>query len=129
MYFFCVDSTGISPSAWHIQCVCVCCVLCLDVLIRLFPPGSIPFGAVEAADSSSQWLRRGWGPGAGSAGRSESDGGERHHGGVLSQVRYVYPAGPEVEPAAFTSQASFSETSTINTFHFFLCYYSYGLFN
>lgn len=54
--------------------------------MRPFPPGSIAFAAVEAADSRSQWLRRGWRAGAGSARRSESGGGERRHGGVLSQV-------------------------------------------
>lgn len=66
----------------------ILCV-CFDVLIWLFPPGSVPFGAVKAADSSSQWLCCGWRAGAGSAGRSASGGGERRHGGVLSQVWYV----------------------------------------
>lgn len=60
--------------------------MCFDLLMRPFPPGSIPFAAVKAADSRSQWLRRGWRAGAGSACRSESGGGERRHGGVLSQV-------------------------------------------
>ena len=60
--------------------------MCFDGLICYFPPGSVPPAAVEAADSSRQWLRGGWRPGAGSAGRPEAGGGERRHGGVLSQV-------------------------------------------
>lgn len=55
----------------------------------LRPPGSIPFGAVEAADSGSERLRCGRRAGAVSAGRPESGRGERRHGRVLSQVWYV----------------------------------------
>lgn len=63
--------------------------VCLQSLIQLFPPGPVPFTAVKAPDSSSEWFRRGWRVGAGSAGRSESGGGERRHGSVLPQVWYV----------------------------------------
>lgn len=60
-----------------------------SVSVFAFSPGSIPFAAFKAADSSSQWFRCGWRTGAGSAGRSESGGGECRDGGVLSQVWYV----------------------------------------
>lgn len=64
--------------------------VCLDSLMQsFFPPGTVPSAAVEAADSSSEWFRCGWRAGAGSAGGFESGGGERRHGSVLSQVRYV----------------------------------------
>lgn len=64
--------------------------VCLDLLIQLFPPGPVPSAAVKATDSSSEWLCRGWRLGAGSAGRSESGGGECRHGSVLPQVWYVW---------------------------------------
>lgn len=68
---------------------CVCLFVRFDVLILLFPPGSVSFAAIKAADSSSQRFCCSWRAGVGSAGRSESGGGERRHGGVLSQVWYV----------------------------------------
>ena len=64
--------------------------VCLDLLIQLFPTGSVPFTAVQTIDSGSEWLCCGRRPGAGSAGRSESGGRECRHGGVLSQVWYVW---------------------------------------
>ena len=89
LYLFHVDFIRLRSSGFASAVVCVCVCVCFHVLIRVFPPGSVPFGAVQAADSSSQWLCCGWRAGTGPAGRFESGGGERHHGGVLSEVWYV----------------------------------------
>lgn len=74
----------------HVLYVCMCFKKLICVCVCVCPPGSIPFGAVEAPDSGCEWLCRGWRAGAGSAGRSESGGGERRHGRVLPQVWYVW---------------------------------------
>lgn len=69
------------------------CYACHAVLrgfllrVRAPPPGSIPPGTVQAADRSCERLRCGRRAGAGAASRSESGGGERRHGRVLSPVR------------------------------------------